>query len=102
MMTLPQPRYQPDDRISDRHQIHQALMGSLGEVYLCLDPEEMLPLALKTFQPRYQPNTLPKVSALEVTICCNRGMTNEALECHYKALVSFGRAAPTLIPAHAA
>jgi len=45
----PQPRYQPGDKIGGRYQVHQALMGGMGEVYLCLDLEEMYPLALKRF-----------------------------------------------------
>jgi tetratricopeptide (TPR) repeat protein len=49
----PQPRYRPGDKIGGRYQVHQALMGGMGEVYLCLDLEEMIPLALKTFQQRY-------------------------------------------------
>jgi serine/threonine protein kinase len=38
----------------------------MGEVYLCLDLEEMLPLALKTFQPRYQSSALRKAFEQEV------------------------------------
>ena len=53
----PQPRYQPGDRIGDRYQVHKALMGGMGEVYLCLDLEEMVPRALKTFQQRYVADT---------------------------------------------
>ena len=52
----PTPRYQPGDKIGGRYQVHQALMGGMGEVYLCLDLEEMYPYALKTFQQRYQTN----------------------------------------------
>jgi serine/threonine protein kinase len=49
----PQPRYQPGDKIGGRYQVHQALMGGMGEVYLCLDLVENYPFALKTFQQRY-------------------------------------------------
>ena len=52
----PQPRYQPGDKIGGRYQVHQALMGGMGEVYLCLDLETNLPFALKTFQQRYLTN----------------------------------------------
>jgi serine/threonine protein kinase len=52
----PQPRYQPGDKIGGRYQVHQALMGGMGEVYLCLDLETIHPCALKTFQQRYQTN----------------------------------------------
>jgi hypothetical protein len=33
----PRPRYQPGDKIGGRYQIHQALMGGMGKVHLCLD-----------------------------------------------------------------
>ncbi|HJS28576.1 MAG TPA: tetratricopeptide repeat protein [Anaerolineales bacterium] len=49
----PEPRYQPGDKIGGRYQVHQSLMGSMGEVYLCLDLEQNYPLALKTFQFRF-------------------------------------------------
>ena len=55
----PQPRYQPGDIIGGRYQVHQALMGGMGEVYLCLHLETNLPFALKTCQERYRAN--PKV-----------------------------------------
>ena len=53
----PQPRYKPGDKIGGRYQVHQALMGGMGEVYLCLDLETIHPYALKTFQQRYQTGT---------------------------------------------
>ncbi len=49
----PQPRYQEGDKIGGRYLVHQALMGSMGEVYLCLDLERNYPFALKTFQSRF-------------------------------------------------
>jgi serine/threonine protein kinase len=58
----PKPRYQPGDRIGGRYQVHQALMGGMGEVYLCLDLKENYPYALKTFQQRYL--TSPRVREL--------------------------------------
>jgi hypothetical protein len=35
-----QPRYQPGDKIGGRYQVHRALMGGMGEVYLCLAPAQ--------------------------------------------------------------
>jgi len=49
-MNRPQPRYSKGQRIGNRFLIHQALMGGMGEVYLCLDEENNYPYALKTFQ----------------------------------------------------
>src|SRR5713226_7084444 len=51
-----QPRYKKGDKIGGRYLVHQALMGGMGEVYLCLDLQQNLPLALKTFQARYLTN----------------------------------------------
>ena len=48
--------YQPGDEIGGRYQVHQALMGGMGEVYLCLDLETIQPYALKTFRTRYLTN----------------------------------------------
>lgn len=49
-----QPRYRKGDKIGGRYQVHQALMGGMGEVYLCLDLETIQPYALKTFLQCYQ------------------------------------------------
>jgi serine/threonine protein kinase len=57
----PQPRYKKGDKIGGRYQVHQALMGGMGEVYLCLDLETIQPFALKTFQQRFLTN--PKLRA---------------------------------------
>ena len=56
-----QPRHQPGDKIGGRYQVHQALMGGMGEIYLCLDLETVQPYALKTFQQRFLTN--PKLYA---------------------------------------
>lgn len=45
-----QPRYSKGQRIANRFRVHEALMGGMGEVYLCQDEQQMLPYALKTFQ----------------------------------------------------
>ena len=49
-----QPGFSAGDKIGGRNLVHQALMGGMGEVYLCLDLEENYPCALKAFQQRYQ------------------------------------------------
>src|SRR5215213_9544464 len=43
-------RYRPGQKIGGRYRVHEALKGGMGEVYLCLDEEHDVPLALKTFQ----------------------------------------------------
>jgi tetratricopeptide (TPR) repeat protein len=48
-----EPRYRKGDKIGGRYWVHKALAGGMGEVYLCLDLKENVPLALKTFQARY-------------------------------------------------
>ncbi len=65
-MTRPKPRYQPNDRIGGRYQVHQALMGGMGKVYLCLDLEQMYPDGLKTFQRRFQSTALRTAFEQEV------------------------------------
>ncbi len=82
-MTRPTPRYQPGDRIGGRYKVHKALMGGMGEVYLCLDLEEKYPYALKTFQQRYQSSTLRKAFEHEVA-------TWVALEKHSNIVRCFG------------
>ena len=47
------PRYRRGDRIGGRYQVHQALAGGMGEVYLCLDLKTVQPIALKTIHRRY-------------------------------------------------
>jgi len=50
-MNRPQPRYKKGQRIAGRYLVHQALVGGMGEVYLCLDEQPPIePIALKTFQ----------------------------------------------------
>ncbi len=48
----PQLRYGKGDTIEGRYLVHRGLAGGMAEVYLCLDTQERLPLALKTFQAR--------------------------------------------------
>jgi len=50
MTSQHQTRYRKGARIGGRFLVHQALTGGMGEVYLCLDEQEMFPVALKTFQ----------------------------------------------------
>lgn len=50
---MPSPRYRKGDTIGGRYLVHQALQGGMSEVYLCLDLQDKVPRALKTFQQRY-------------------------------------------------
>lgn len=50
----PKHRYKKGEKIGERYYIHKVLSGGFGEVYLCLDLEELYPYALKTFKQRYQ------------------------------------------------
>ncbi len=54
--------YRKGDRIGGRFLVHQALMGGMGEVYLCLDLKEDQPIALKTFRQYYMSS--PRVREL--------------------------------------
>lgn len=48
-----QPRYHPGDLIGGRFHVYQVLRGGMGEVYLCLDLQDDMPFALKTFQQQF-------------------------------------------------
>src|ERR1051325_4899160 len=50
------PRYKHGDKIGGHYLVHQALVGGMGEVYLCLELETIRPYALKTFQSHYLTN----------------------------------------------
>lgn len=63
------PSYDIGEKIGGRYLIHDALMGNMGEVFLCLDIERNYPFALKTFQKKYLDNPGLKESFLrEVAI----------------------------------
>lgn len=57
----PKPRYQQGDNIGERFLVQKALIGGMGEVYLCQDTVENVSYALKTFQSRFSNN--PKLRA---------------------------------------
>ena len=85
---LPQPRYKPGDRIGGRYQVHQALMGGMGEVYLCLDLEENYPYAFKTFQQRYLTNPrLRKAFENEVATWVALERHPNIVRCHYLDII---------------
>jgi len=81
----PRPRYQPGDKIDGRYQVHQVLMGGMGEVYLCLDLEDNYPYALKTFQQRYLNDTqrLRQAFQREVAIWIALEKHPNIVRCHW-------------------
>lgn len=85
----PQPRYQPGDRIGGRYLVHKALMGGMGEVYLCLDLEEMYPYALKTFQQRYLTDTqrLRRIFEQEVATWVALEKHSNIVRCFYMTML---------------
>ncbi len=51
---LGQKRYLPGEKIAGRYEVVKMLVGGMGLVYLCADHETQgLPVALKTFKPKY-------------------------------------------------
>lgn len=82
-MTRPQSRYKKGDRIGGRYQVHQALMGGMGEVYLCLDLEQNYPYALKTFQQRYQSQALQHAFEQEVSTWITLERHPNIVRCHW-------------------
>ena len=85
----PQPRYQPGDRIGSRYQVHKALMGGMGEVYLCLDLEQNFPFALKTFQQRYlaESHGLRRAFQNEVGTWISLGKHPNIVRCFYMEIL---------------
>ena len=45
--------YQPGDVIASRYLVYRKLSGTISEVYLCLDQEHNIPVALKALLPRH-------------------------------------------------
>ncbi len=86
-MTRAKPRYKPGDRIGGRYQVHQVKMGGMGEVYLCLDLEEMHPFALKTFQQRYQSSALRTAFEQEVVIWVALERHPNIVRCHWMQML---------------
>ena len=41
---LHEPCYRKGDKIGNRYQVHKALAGGMGEVYLCLDLQTTCPM----------------------------------------------------------
>ncbi len=81
---LTKPRYLPGERIGGRYEVHRALMGGMGEVYLCLDIEENLPFALKTFQARYlKPDKLRDAFTREVSTWVALEKHPNIVRCHF-------------------
>jgi hypothetical protein len=93
-----QPRYQPGDKIGGRYQVHQALMGGTGEVYLCLDLETIQPFALKTFQQRFLGNPQQLRTAFEKEVSAWAALEkhpNRALSLRFEAGKRPGGSGPT-------
>ncbi len=70
-----------------RYQIHQVKMGGMGEVYLCLDLEEMHPFALKTFQQRYQSIALRTAFEKEVATWVALERHPNIVFCHWMQIL---------------
>lgn len=50
-------RYRPGERIAEQYEVVKLLEGGMGLVYLCADhARDRLPVALKTFKPRFLPD----------------------------------------------
>jgi len=84
----PQPRYQPGHLIGGRHQVHKALAGGMGEVYLCLDLETGLPFAFKTLQTRFVTDlTLRAAFEHEVATWVALERHPNIVRCHYLQII---------------
>ena len=53
MKTRAETRYKSKDKIGNRYTVYKVLKGGMGDVYLCHDTYDNVPIALKTFQTHY-------------------------------------------------
>lgn len=82
------PRYRTGDRIGGRFFVHKALLGGMGEVYLCLDLKERIPLALKTFQARFLTSQrLRDAFKAEVKTWVDLGAHPNIVRCHVMDII---------------
>lgn len=76
--------YSPGATIAGRYRVHQALLGGMGEIYLCVDLSEQTKYALKTIKERYAANHAVRAAfSAEVAIWV-------ALEKHPNVVRCFG------------
>jgi serine/threonine protein kinase len=81
---MPTPSYQPGDLIGGQYLVHKAIVGGIGEVYLCLDREQILPFALKTFQQRFLTHLrMRKAFEDEVSTWVGLGRHPNIVRCFY-------------------
>jgi len=78
-----QPSYKPGDRIGGRYLVHEALVGGMGEVFLCFDGKGKFPCALKTFQRRYDAPGLKGSFFEEVGHWIKLDKHPNIVRCHY-------------------
>lgn len=77
-------RYQIGDKIAERYEVHHIRTGGMGAVYFCLDVIENVPLALKTFHPRYLENPQKLQKALrEVEIWVTLAAHPNIVRCYF-------------------
>lgn len=87
MINKRQLRYQKGQRIANRFLVHQALMGGMGEVYLCLDEQTITPYALKTFQQRFDAPGLKEAFFEEVGHWVALEKHPNIVRCHFMDIV---------------
>ncbi len=79
----PEPSYKPAERIGGRYLVHKAIVGGMGEVFLCFDEKEKIPIALKTFQRRYDAPGLKEAFLEEVGHWVALEKHPNIVRCHY-------------------
>ena len=81
-------RYHKGDKIGNRYLVHQVLIGGMGEVYLCLDLAQQVPIALKTFQSRFFDNPNLRAAFLaEIATWVSLGRHPHIVQCFYMETV---------------
>jgi tetratricopeptide (TPR) repeat protein len=85
-------RYPPSSLVNDRYEVAaHPLIGGMGIVYLCLDREKDIPVALKTFKPEYLPDRDARDRFLrEGTIWMDLGSNAHIVRCYGVENINYG------------
>jgi len=83
----PEPSYRPGERIGGQYLVHQAMVGGMGEVFLCYDEQGKRPYALKTFQRRYNILGLKEAFFEEIGHWIKLEKHPNIVRCHYMETV---------------
>lgn len=84
--------YFPGSLINDRYEVvSHPLLGGMGIVYLCMDREKDIPVALKTFKPEFLPDrTARDLFLREGTAWMDLGSNAHIVRCYGVEYINYG------------